>query len=376
MINRKSKSGSKNELILSAWNPRLKTRSKRKLGRKSIIAGNLLLLLIVAAFVLANRSASQTVRSSTVNSAVATAGSLSGPLDQLSSSQIALQSAQMTNMPELTMVRNRADSENASLNVTPSDTTILAKPQVVSTTQKSRYDIIHYTVVDGDSVGTLAIKFNVSANAIRWSNNLTGDALHPGTVVQIPPAEGVVYLVKAGETIDSIVNKYQANKDTFISVNDAEGGSVSSGELVWIPNGQQPAPLVANFTALTALSTGSISGGTSYRGPCIPNGYDCGWCTWWAAYRWSQTHATPFPQGLGDAYSWTSLAPSHGLAVGFRPPSGGVVIWFPGADHVGFVESINADGSLYVSEMHVLSYNGITYRTIPSDQIGNYKYIY
>jgi surface antigen/LysM repeat protein len=332
-----------------------------------------MLLLVIAIFIVVNRSASQTVRSSTVNSAITTAGSLSSPLDQLSSAQIALQAAQMTKLPELTMVRNRADSETASLAVTPSDATILAKPQVVSTSQKSRYDIVRYTVVNGDTVGSLAVKFNVSGNAIRWSNNIAGDDLRPGTVLFIPPAEGVVYKVKAGDTIESIINKYQANKDTFISVNDAESGHLPAGELVWIPNGQQASPLVAHFTQ---LSFGSISGGYIYRGPCIQNGYDCGWCTWWAAYRWAQTHGSPFPQGMGDAYSWAYLAPSHGLAVSFKPPGAGVVIWFPGADHVGFVESVNSDGSVYVSEMHVTTYNGVTYRTIPADQVSHYKYIY
>lgn len=360
---------------MSASNLRAASR-KRKFGKKSIIAGNVVLLAVVAGFVLVNHSTSQTVRNSTVNNITASASSISSPLDQLSSAQIALQAAQMTKLPELTMVRNQADSATASLSVVPGDTNILAKPQVVSTAQKSRYDIIHYTAQNGDTVESLAAKFNVSANAIRWSNNLTGDNLHAGSGLLIPPAEGVVYLVKTGDTITSIVNKYQANKDTFVSVNDAESGSVTPGELVWIPNGQQPAPLVANFRAITALSFGSISGGSYYSGPCIPNGYDCGWCTWWAAYRWSQTHSSPFPQGMGDAYSWAALAPSHGLAVGFKPPGGGVVIWFPGADHVGFVESVNPDGSIYVSEMHVLAYNQITYRTIPADQVGNYKYIY
>lgn len=336
------------------------------------MAGNALLLLIIAIFIVTNRSASQAVRSSTLNSATATASSLSSPLDQLSSSQIALQAAEMTKLPELTMVRNRADSEAASLDIVSNDATILAKPQVVSTTQKSRYDIIRYHVKNGDTVSSLSVRFGVSANSIRWSNNITGDSLTPGTIIFIPPAEGVVYQVKAGETIDQIVNKYQANKDTFITVNDAENG-VKPGELVWIPNGQQPAALVATFTG--APDNGPISGGFRYSGPCVPNGYDCGWCTWWAAFRWQQTHGTPFPQGLGDAYSWAALAPSFGLAVGFTPRAG-AVIWFPGTDHVGFVESVNSDGSIYISEMHVIGYNVVTYRTIPASEIGHYKYIY
>ena len=66
-------------------------------------------------------------------------------------------------------------------------------------------------------------------------------------------------------------------------------------------------------------------------------------------------------------------AGSHVLS---STPQAGAGIWFPGADHVGFVESVSGDGSAYVSEMHVESYNTVTYRTIPASQVGNYKYIY
>src|SRR5438045_1424096 len=80
--------------------------TRKRLTRWGIVGGNFLLLLLIAIFVLTNRSASQTIRSGTVNSAVTTTSSLSNPLDQLSSEQIALQAAQMANLPELTMIRN------------------------------------------------------------------------------------------------------------------------------------------------------------------------------------------------------------------------------------------------------------------------------
>ncbi|NCS83299.1 hypothetical protein GW746_02680, partial [Candidatus Saccharibacteria bacterium] len=127
--------------------PKISKRSRRKLVRWGIVAGNVSLLLGIGIFVLANRSASQTIRSGTVNSLVATASSLHNPLDTVSSAQIALQAAQMTNLPELTAVRNQTDSENAQLAVATSDTSIVAKPQIVGTGQKSKKDIAHYTTV-------------------------------------------------------------------------------------------------------------------------------------------------------------------------------------------------------------------------------------
>src|ERR1700753_3103031 len=64
-------------------------KSKKRFIRSSLIAGNVLLLLLVSVFILANRSASQTVRASTLSSVDSTAASMPNPLDQLSSAQIA-----------------------------------------------------------------------------------------------------------------------------------------------------------------------------------------------------------------------------------------------------------------------------------------------
>ncbi len=344
-------------------------RTRKRAIRWGIVGGNVLLLLLIAIFVMSNRSASQTIRSSTVNSVVTTTNSLSNPLDELSSDQIALQAAQMTNLPELTMVRNRADSATALLNVVPNDNTTLAKPQIVVTAEKSRYDIVSYVVKPGDSVESVAAKFNVSANSIRWSNGLTGDNLTAGNNLIIPPGEGIVYTVKSADTVASITSKYQANTDTFTTVNDAENG-VTTGEVVWIPNGVQP--VVA--PRFTQLSFGSISGGFYYSGSIGDNGYDPGWCTWWAAFRRAQV-GNPVPSNWGDAYTWAEAARASGHQV-TQVPEAGTVIWFPGADHVGFVESVGADGSAYVSEMHVEGYNVVTYRTIPASQVANYWYIY
>ena len=351
---------------------KLDKKSRRRVIRWGIIGGNCLLLLVIAVFLLVNRSTSQTVRSSTADSAVGTASSVSDPLDQLSSDQIALQAAQMTELPELTMVRNRADSTAILLSLVPNDSTTLAKPQVVSTAEKSRYDIIHYTVAAGDSVGSLATRFGVSANAIRWSNGLSDDTLNAGAVLLIPPAEGIVYQVKNGDTVATIVNKYQANLDTFITVNDAENG-ITTGELVWIPNGIQPVLVTA--LNLQSISAGSFSGAHRF-GSCstgINNGYDCGWCTWWAAFRRSQI-GNPIPPNWGDAYTWAAAAAEMGHVVSFTPVVG-AIIWFP-YDHVGFVESVNSDGSITISEMNQEGWDVVDYRTIPAGQVGNYKYIY
>jgi surface antigen len=45
--------------------------------------------------------------------------------------------------------------------------------------------------------------------------------------------------------------------------------------------------------------------------------------------------------------------------------------------HVGVVEAVNPDGSVYVSEMNYAgNFNRVTYRTIPAGQAALYNYIH
>jgi len=340
--------------------------------------------LLVAVFILSNRTASQTIRSGTASSAITTTRSLPNPLDQLSSAQIALQAAQMTDLPELIAVRNQADSENALLAVVPSDTNVVAKPQIVSTAQKSKKDIVQYTTQNGETITAVASKFGISPNSVRWSNGLSGDALPTGKQLLIPPADGIVYQVKSGDTIGSITSRYQSSRELFVVVNDAESGSLTVGQYVWIPNGQQPTPV----TRFAAVSGGGFAWG--YSATYGSNGYDYGYCTWWVSLRRSQI-GRPVPSNLGNAVSWKVLAARAGLGVG-TAPAVGAVVWTPassGYGHVGFVERINEDGSVWISDMNSRGlvsmdtnsggaggWGRVSYRLLSADQARNFWYIY
>jgi surface antigen/LysM repeat protein len=319
-------------------------RSKRRFGRWSIIGGNVLLLIIIAVFVLINRSASQTVRSNTVNSAVATAGSLSSPLDQLSSSQIAFTAAQMTKIPELTAVRNQADSEVALLSNVPTDTQALSKPQIIGTSQKSRYDIKKYVVQAGDTADSVGTKFNITAASVTGSNGLTSSALKQGDTILIPPGNGLVYQVKSGDIVGSIVNKYGADNDLFVSVNDAERG-VAVGSYVWIPN--VAVPIVAHYVAPTSnFRVASFSPNYGF------NGYDYGYCTYYVASR------IAVPSNWGNANTWDNYArATPGWTVVLTPSPGAIAQTDRGGlGHVAIVSEVSEDGSqIKYSDMNGLA---------------------
>jgi surface antigen len=283
------------------------------------------LLIAVGLFIATHRSASQTVRTNTVNSAVSTAASAAKPLDQLSSAQIALNVAQMAKLAELTPIRNQADSDSLLLAVAPTDTTILAKPQVVATAARSKKDIIHYTVKDGDSVDSLAAKYHVSADSIRWSNNITGNNLSPGKTIVIPPVTGIVYTVKVGDTPASLAKAYHADEGQIISYNDAEINGLQPGEQIIIPNGHTQA--VITYGVFSA----------SYGG----NGYDFGYCTWYVASK------IAVPTNWGNANTWATYAALSGWNVSSRPTPGAIAQTSRGwAGHVAIVHEVSSDGSM------------------------------
>jgi N-acetylmuramoyl-L-alanine amidase len=329
----KGSSGTEAVLALPSITSKLNGRSRRKYIRWGLIAGNFILLLSVAIFVLVNRSASQTVRSSTFNSAIATASTAPTPLDQLSSAQIALQAAQLTGVAELTAIRNQADSEIALTSFVPNDETTLSKPQIVSTSLKSKQDIVHYTVKAGDTVDSLAAKFNLTVGSITGSNNLPSTALKPGTIILLPPANGLIYRVKGGDTIASIISKYGADRELTILVNDAENG-VKPGEYIWIPNVAQP-----SVAAPRSFSASVVS--SSFVPTFGYNGYDFGYCTWFVA------SVIAVPSNWGNANTWDDYARrTPGWAVLTTPRAGAIGQTDGGGlGHVAIVTAVSPDGS-------------------------------
>lgn len=304
---------------------RLNKKSRRRLTRFGLVMGNLILLLGIGIFIFTNRSASQTIRSGTVNSAISTSASQQNPLDQLSAAQIALTAAQMAQLPEIKAVRSQADSDSILLAQIPSDSTILAKPQIVPTVQKSKQGIINYVAQVGDTIASIADKYGVSANSVRWSNNLAGNGIAAGTKLVIPPVNGVVYTVKTGDTPASLAAKYRADESQIVTYNDAELSGLTPGEQIIIPNGQKSAPLTYGvFVA-------------SYGG----NGYDYGYCTYYVASKLA------VPNNWGNANTWDNYAPASGWTVSTSPRVGAIAQYDGGwLGHVGIVEAVSDDGTM------------------------------
>lgn len=314
---------------------------------------------------------------------------ISDPLDTLSSADIAVTVAVMTHMPQTTAVINHADSANTSAEIVPSGSQSISKPQILKTELKSKADIQDYVVAEGESIDSIAQKFGVSSNSIKWSNSLTTSSVAAGVKLIIPPVDGIVYTIKSGDTANSLASKYRSNEARIVAFNDAEISGFVEGERIVIPDGQ-----------VTPVGRGGFSGnGVAFGfvatyGPA--NGYDYGWCTWHAANRRQQS-GNPVPTNLGNAVTWSSRARAAGMTVSDTPVAG-AVIWHDqsqsgyvagGLGHVAYVESVNADGSIIVSDMNSRGvanpdltgppaggWARVSYRLVTPDQFFKYDFIY
>lgn len=268
------------------------------------------------------------------------------PLDQVSSADIAVNVARVSGLQESRKVVEDADSADVELSLPPASSSIVAKPAVVTTSLKSKKDIQTYTTISGDTVTSIATKFNISSDSILWSNNLNSNTIPANLKLWLPPSgdSGIVYVVKAGDTADSLATKYKVAKDEIVATNDAELSALKPGERILIPGGtvQAPAPVAQ------VVSAGFGWGGSPVYGG---NLYTYGYCTWYVANR---VHV---PNNWGNANTWDNGGAATGWIVSSIPKVGAIAQSDRGSEgHVAYVEAVSADGSqIKYSDMNGLA---------------------
>lgn len=111
--------------------------------------------------------------------------------------------------------------------------------------QKPRSEIVEYEVNSGDTISSIAEKFNVSADTIKWANNL--DNIHtikPGQKLEILPVSGISHTVKSGDTLESVAKKYSAEQQPILDFpfNDIpDDFKLKVGQVLIVPDGTPPA---------------------------------------------------------------------------------------------------------------------------------------
>lgn len=304
-------------------------------------------------------------------------------LDEISSADIAANIAIAAKLPEADQVRNQADSRNALATIAVSNDTVVAKPQIITNetaSSQSRSDIIEYTAQSGDTISSLAARYNVSSDSIRWSNGLSGDTIAVGNKVVIPPKNrnGIVYKVGVSDDIGKLAEKYKTTKEKIIAFNDLElTNALPVNEYIFLPEAEKPAdPVPVVAVASTARGTSTLIATPIFSGS---NGYSFGYCTWWVAQRRAQA-SSPIPSNWGNANTWDEYASAQGWSVS-KVPVAGSILQDDGGQyysiyHVAYVEAVYPDGSILVSEMNVRGWNVASQQRIPASRLGVLDFIY
>ena len=112
--------------------------------------------------------------------------------------------------------------------------------------EKVRGEIIKYKVLEGDTVGSIAEKFDISEDAVRWQNGLDEKAkIKVGETLEILPVTGMSHKVSKGDTVYSIAKRYDIDPQPIVnypfnSFSNDETFELAIGQILIVPDGIKP----------------------------------------------------------------------------------------------------------------------------------------
>ena len=107
------------------------------------------------------------------------------------------------------------------------------------------YNVNKYIVKKGDTLYSISNKYNVSVNELKQVNNLTKDILNIGQSLIIPTNAKIeevtdyeTYIVNKGDSLYSIAKKFNVKVDDLIKINNLTNNTLSINQQLLIPQGK------------------------------------------------------------------------------------------------------------------------------------------
>lgn len=97
-----------------------------------------------------------------------------------------------------------------------------------------------YAVQKGDTLYSIARKFNTTVDNLKSLNNITTDSLAIGQILKIPGEENIkenTYTVKKGDNLYSIARTYGTTVDKLKDINNLTSNNLSIGQVLKLPSG-------------------------------------------------------------------------------------------------------------------------------------------
>lgn len=103
----------------------------------------------------------------------------------------------------------------------------------------TRLDFIEHEVLENQSIADVAKEYGVSTQTIVWENNIVNvDEILPGDILKIPPADGLSYIVKPGDTLLAIASRYSIPVEN-IQKSNIIGNALQINQKLFIPGAEK-----------------------------------------------------------------------------------------------------------------------------------------
>lgn len=353
---------------------------KRKLQSFAIYGG--IFLLTISFLIYGNSGSnvsaerSKTLASSEttgVSSVSKSAKSKTASVDELAAANAVTNLAETAELPSAGDLRESETSLTIKKSLSQNDAEVITKPDIVKPDTSAARGISSYVTKEGDTMESIAKKFKISSQTLRWANNTTSDAVEPNKTLVVPLVDGIVYTIKDGDTAQSLAEKYKTSAERVVLYNDIDDGAkLSIGSRIVLPGGELPENERPGYVASRSRST-TTNASRSWLTASVGNRYAAGNCTWYAYERRMQL-GRPIGSFWGNANTWATSARAAGFVVNNTPAPGAIFQTTAGYyGHVGIVERVE-NGVVYVSDMNYAGYGIITHRTL--NGAGGYLYIH
>jgi murein DD-endopeptidase MepM/ murein hydrolase activator NlpD len=204
-----------------------------------------------------------------------------------------------------------------------------------------------HQVQSGDTLSTIADKYNIDVETVIGANPRVSELIHPGEELVILPRKGVLHEVRSGDTLWDIANIYDVTISDIMSANLKADAALAVGERIFVPGAR---PLRTEGMTVSRNGSGRFIWPT--RGELSsPFGY-----------RWGRLHAgidlandfgTPIKAAGNGRVAFTGWQGGYGYTVIIEHGQGYTTLY-------GHLAGYNVASGDYVRSGTIIGYMGST----------------